>query len=150
MDATGQVQMIDVGEKPVTRRTATARATVVLDPAVARRVAESDLPKGDALTVSRVAAIMAAKRTPDILPLCHPLPLSHVSVEARVDEGRVVFEVTCETTAQTGVEMEAMTGASAAALCLYDMTKALDPTGAIESVVLLRKSGGKSGDWKRP
>jgi cyclic pyranopterin phosphate synthase len=148
----GQVQMIDVGDKPVSRRRALARSVVVLAPEVAARVAAADLPKGDALAVCRVAAIMAAKRTPDILPLCHPLPLSHVSVDVEVDAaaGRVSFAVTCETTAQTGVEMEAMTGAAAAALCLYDMTKGLDAAGAIESVALLEKSGGKSGHWVRP
>jgi cyclic pyranopterin phosphate synthase len=113
-------------------------------------VREGSLPKGDALAVCRVAAIGGAKRTPDLLPLCHPLALSHVACDVELGEDTVAFEVTCETTAQTGVEMEAMTGASAAALCLYDMTKSLDATGSIESVLLLRKSGGKSGEWTRP
>ena len=144
------MQMIDVGDKAVTRRRAVARAVVVLAPSAADRLRDGTLPKGDALTVCRVAAIMAAKRTPDLLPLCHPLPLSHVGVEATQDGTRVTFDVTCETTAQTGVEMEAMTAAGAAALCLYDMTKGIDATGFIESIALLRKSGGKSGDWERP
>jgi cyclic pyranopterin phosphate synthase len=142
--------MIDVGDKPVTRRRATARAVVRLDPSVVARVREGSLEKGDALAVCRVAAIGGAKRTPDLVPLCHPLALSHVACEVELGAGTVTFEVTCETTAQTGVEMEAMTGASAAALCLYDMTKSLDASGTIESVLLLRKSGGKSGEWTRP
>jgi cyclic pyranopterin monophosphate synthase len=150
MDAASRVQMIDVGDKPVTRRRATARAVVRLDPSVVARVREGSLEKGDALAVCRVAAIGGAKRTPDLLPLCHPLALSHVACEVELGADSIAFEVTCETTAQTGVEMEAMTGASAAALCLYDMTKSLDATGAIESVLLLRKSGGKSGEWRRP
>jgi cyclic pyranopterin phosphate synthase len=142
--------MIDVGDKPVTRRRATARAVVRLAPAVVARVREGSLEKGDALAVCRVAAIGGAKRTPDLLPLCHPLALSHVACDVELGTDTIAFEVTCETTAQTGVEMEAMTGASAAALCLYDMTKSLDPTGSIEFVLLLRKSGGKSGEWTRP
>jgi cyclic pyranopterin phosphate synthase len=151
MSEPGQVQMIDVGDKPVTRRSALARAVVALAPQVVERVAEGSLPKGDALAVCRVAAIMAAKRTPDVLPLCHPLPLSHVAVDVTIDRdaARVTFDVRCETTAQTGVEKEAMTGAAAAALCLYDMTKGLDAAGRVESVELLEKSGGKSGRWTR-
>ena len=115
-----------------------------------RRVRAGELEKGDALAVCRVAAIGGAKRTPDLLPLCHPIGLSHVACEIEIGSEQVVFEATCETTAQTGVEMEALTAAAAAALCLYDMTKSLDPTGSIESIVLLRKSGGKSGEWERP
>jgi cyclic pyranopterin phosphate synthase len=150
MDAASRVQMIDVGDKPVTRRSATARAVVRLAPEVVRRVREGELEKGDALAVCRVAAIGGAKRTPDLLPLCHPIGLSHVACGVELAETTVTFEVTCETTAQTGVEMEALTGAAAAALCLYDMTKSLDPSGAIESILLLAKSGGKSGVWSRP
>ncbi len=148
----GTVQMIDVGDKPVTRRRAVARALVTLEPQVLERVASASLPKGDALAVCRVAAIMAAKRTPDLLPLCHPIGLTHVEPSLRVDRdaGRVEIDVVCETTDRTGVEMEALTAASAAALCLLDMTKALDPSGAIASVALLEKSGGKSGHWVRP
>jgi cyclic pyranopterin phosphate synthase len=151
VDAASRVQMIDVGDKPITKRAATARAIVRLAPEVIRRVREGELEKGDALAVCRVAAIGGAKRTPDLLPLCHPIGLSHVACDVEIGSEQVVFEVTCETTAQTGVEMEALTAAAAAAaLCLYDMTKSLDPTGAIESIVLLRKSGGKSGIWERP
>jgi cyclic pyranopterin phosphate synthase len=143
--------MVDVGGKPATLRRATARAIVELSPAVALRVADASLPKGDALSVCRVAAIMATKKTPDLLPLCHPIGLTKVDVDSRVDteSGRVEFDVTCETHDRTGVEMEALTGASAAALCLYDMTKGLDAGGAVRFVGLLSKSGGKSGDWER-
>jgi cyclic pyranopterin phosphate synthase len=151
-DQTNDIQMIDVGAKPVTRRGARARATVRLAPQVLERVAGGTLPKGDALAVCRVAAIMGAKRTPDLVPLCHPIGLTHVGVEVDLDPaaGCVRIDVQCETDDRTGVEMEALTGASAAALCLYDMTKGLDPAGAIESVLLLEKHGGKSGDWRRP
>jgi cyclic pyranopterin phosphate synthase len=144
--------MVDVGGKPATQRRAVARAVVTLAPEVAARVADAALPKGDALAVCRVAAIMATKRTPDLLPLCHPIGLTRVDVDASVDaeRGRVQFDVACETHDRTGVEMEAMTGAMAAALCLYDMTKGLDAAGSIEFVGLLSKSGGKSGDWTRP
>jgi cyclic pyranopterin phosphate synthase len=144
--------MVDVGGKPVTRRRARARATVTLAAHVLDRLEQGTLPKGDALAVCRVAAIMAAKRTPDILPLCHPIGLTSVDVEVEVDRAarQVHFDVICETTDRTGVEMESMTGASAAALCLYDMTKGLDATGSVGFVGLLSKSGGKSGDWERP
>jgi cyclic pyranopterin phosphate synthase len=118
---------------------------------VLERLEDGTLPKGDALAVCRVAAIMAAKRTPDIVPLCHPIALTSVEADVSVDHGggRVVVDVTCETTDRTGVEMEALTGASAAALCLYDMTKGLDAAGAVEWLGLMEKSGGKSGTWSR-
>jgi cyclic pyranopterin phosphate synthase len=143
--------MIDVGDKPVTRRRARARAILRLAPEVLERLEGGSLPKGDALAVSRVAAIMAAKRTPDIVPLCHPIALTSVEADVAVDRmaGRVVVDVTCETTDRTGVEMEALAGASAAALCLYDMTKGLDAAGAVEWLGLIEKSGGKSGTWSR-
>jgi cyclic pyranopterin phosphate synthase len=134
------IRMIDVGSKPVTRRRAVARADVRLPPAVRERVAAGTLPKGDVLAVARVAGIMAAKRTPDIVPLCHPLPLSAVEVDP----------VLTEATAQTGVEMEALAAALAAALTVYDMTKGLDPAISIERAYLVEKSGGKSGHWRRP
>ena len=143
------MRMIDVGDKPVTKRAATATAFVHLAPVVLEHIRAGTLPKGDVLAVSRITAVTAAKQTPTLLPLCHPLPLSKVepSVELEADGVRIV--VTCETTAQTGVEMEALTAASAAALCVYDMTKGIDPTGSIEDIKLLKKSGGKSGHWER-
>ena len=146
----GEIRMIDVGGKPATRRRAVARGRVALPAHVRERIAAGTLPKGDVLAVARVAGIMAAKRTPDIVPLCHPLPLTLVEVDpgARRAEG-VTVTAAAETTAQTGVEMEALTAAAAAALTVYDMTKGLDPNSSIEQVVLIEKSGGKSGDWHR-
>jgi cyclic pyranopterin phosphate synthase len=143
--------MIDVGDKPRSRRRARARAVVRLSPDVLDSLEGGTLPKGDALAVCRVAAIMAAKRTPDIVPLCHPIALTSVEAGVAIDHegGRVVVDVTCETTDRTGVEMEALTGAAAAALCLYDMTKGLDAAGAVEWLGLMEKSGGKSGSWAR-
>jgi len=141
--------MIDVGDKPVTRRRAVARAQVLLAGEVRERIAAGTLPKGDVLAVARVAGIMAAKRTPDIVPLCHPLPLSRVDVSPVLDETGVTITTAAETTAQTGVEMEALAAAAAAALTVYDMTKGLDPSAEIRSLLLVEKSGGKSGHWVR-
>jgi cyclic pyranopterin phosphate synthase len=145
----GEIRMIDVGDKPVTRRRAVARAQVLLPEHVRARVADGTLPKGDVLAVARVAGIMAAKRTPDIIPLCHPLPLSMVEVTPELTDAGVGITAAAETTAQTGVEMEALTAALAAALTVYDMTKGLDPSVSIRSAELVEKSGGKSGHWKR-
>jgi len=142
--------MIDVGDKPVTRRRAVARARVTMPAEVSRRIAEGTLPKGDVLAVARIAGIMAAKRTPDIVPLCHPLPLTRVDVTPELDADGVTIVAAAETTAQTGVEMEALTAALVAALTVYDMTKGLDPSIGIESAHLLEKEGGKSGHWRRP
>ena len=142
--------MIDVGDKPVTRRRAVARARVTMPAAVAERIAAGTLPKGDVLSVARVAGIMAAKRTPDIVPLCHPLPLTRVDVTPELDGDGVTITASAETTAQTGVEMEALTAALAAALTVYDMTKGLDPAITIDHACLLEKDGGKSGHWRRP
>ena len=142
--------MIDVGDKPVTRRRAVARVRVAIPAAVIARIAEGSLPKGDVLAVARVAGIMAAKRTPDIVPLCHPIPLTRVDVTPELEPDAVVITTSAETTAQTGVEMEAMTAAVAAGLAVYDMTKGLDPGIVLERAELLEKSGGKSGEWSRP
>jgi cyclic pyranopterin phosphate synthase len=144
------VRMVDVGDKPFTRRRARAGARVRLAPAVVEHIRAGTLPKGDVLGVARVAAITGAKQTPAVLPLCHPIGLTHVTAELALDDGGVSIEVVCETTGQTGVEMEAMTACAIAALCVYDMTKGVDATGAVESVVLLEKEGGKSGRWVRP
>jgi cyclic pyranopterin monophosphate synthase len=124
VDDTGAVRMVDVGAKPEQRRRAVARALVRMAPATAARLRE--LPKGDALTTAQLAGIMAAKRTSELIPLCHPLALSHVAVEVRVSGDGVEIVASAETTAQTGVEMEALTGASVAALTVYDMAKAID------------------------
>ena len=141
--------MIDVGDKPATRRRAVAHAHVAMPEHVRERIASGTLPKGDVLAAARIAGIMAAKHTPDIVPLCHPLPLSRVDVTPEVVGDGVVITASAETTAQTGVEMEALTAAVAAALTVYDMTKGLDPAISITDAELVEKSGGKSGHWRR-
>jgi cyclic pyranopterin phosphate synthase len=137
-ESSGAVRMVDVGAKPVTRRRARAGGTVRMARETARRLRE--LPKGDALVVAQLAGIMAAKRTAELIPLCHPLPLSHVEVEFVVGADRVEIVATAETTAQTGVEMEALTAVSVAALTVYDMAKAVDKTMTITDVTLLEKT----------
>ncbi len=146
-DEAGQARMVDVGAKAVTRREATAAAFVELNEAVLRALPQN--PKGNPLEVARFAGIMAAKRTAELIPMCHTLPLSFVDVEATGVAGGVAIRATAATVAGTGVEMEAMTAASVAALTVYDMTKALDKGIRIRDVVLVAKSGGKSGDWRR-
>jgi cyclic pyranopterin phosphate synthase len=146
-DVAGQAHMVDVSAKKETRREAVAGAFVELSEAVLRALPEN--PKGDPLEVARFAGIMAAKKTSDLIPMCHPLALSFVDVQLKVVEGGVAIEATAATVAGTGVEMEAMTAASVAALTVYDMTKALDKGIRIREIVLLRKSGGKSGEYRR-
>ena len=138
VDETGAVRMVDVGDKPVSRRRAVARATVRMAPETARRLRE--LPKGDALATAQLAGIMAAKRTSDLIPLCHPLPLSVVNVRIDVGEGAVEIEARAETAAQTGVEMEALVAAAVAALTVYDMAKAIDKEMVVEDVRLVEKT----------
>jgi cyclic pyranopterin phosphate synthase len=138
VDPEGAVRMVDVGAKPLSRRRAVARATLRTAPETARRLRE--LPKGDALTTAQLAGIMAAKRTSELIPLCHPLPLSHVEVTLELVEAGVEIVAAAETTAQTGVEMEALTAASVAALTVYDMAKAIDKGMTIESVALVEKT----------
>jgi cyclic pyranopterin monophosphate synthase len=138
VDESGAVRMVDVGDKPVSRRRAVARASVRMAPETVRRLGE--LPKGDALTTAQLAGIMAAKRTSELIPLCHPLPLSVVDVTLRVVENGVEITAAAETTAQTGVEMEALTAASVAALTVYDMAKAIDKEMVIAEVVLVEKT----------
>lgn len=152
LDEHGAARMVDVAAKPVTDRRAVARALVRMTPETAARVAAGDAPKGDVLGVARIAGIQAAKRTGDLIPLCHPIGLDHVDVEGEIDAaaGLVTLTATARVSARTGVEMEAMTAASVAALTVYDMVKGLDKAVAIEQVVLLEKSGGRSGDWTRP
>ena len=137
MGESGAVRMVDVGSKPVQRRRARARAVVRMAPETAARLAE--LPKGDALAAARLAGIMAAKRTAELIPLCHPLPLTHLAVELRVGDGEVEIEASAETAAQTGVEMEALVAASVAALTVYDMAKGVDPAMEIGEIRLLEK-----------
>jgi cyclic pyranopterin phosphate synthase len=140
--------MVDVGGKPVTERRARARATVRMSADTAGAIARGDAPKGDVIGTARIAGIQAAKRTAELIPLCHPLPLSFVDVEAELGETEVVLTAEARTTGQTGVEMEAMTAAAAAALTVYDMVKGLERGVEIAEVVLLEKSGGRH-DWHR-
>jgi cyclic pyranopterin monophosphate synthase len=150
VDDEGSPRMVDVGGKPVTDRRALARGIVRMSPATAALVAEGAAPKGDVIGVARIAGIQAAKRTADLIPLCHQLPLSFVDVDIRVDPstGVVTLEAEARTSAQTGVEMEALTACSVAALTVYDMVKGVERGVEIASVVLVEKSGGKS-DWVR-
>jgi cyclic pyranopterin monophosphate synthase len=134
----GDVRMVDVGGKPLSRRRAVARASVRMSPETSRRL--SELPKGDALVTAQVAGIMAAKRTSELIPLCHPLPLSHIDVSLTVEDGSVRITAIVETTAQTGVEMEALTAVSVAALTLYDMAKAVDSQMSVSEVTLVEKT----------
>jgi cyclic pyranopterin monophosphate synthase len=151
LDSAGNARMVDVGDKPASERRAVARAVVRVSPETAALVQAGDAPKGDVLGVARIAGIQAAKRTAELIPLCHPLPLSFVGVEARVDAGAGTITLTAEarTTGPTGVEMEAMTAASVAALTVYDMVKGIERGAEIAEVVLLEKSGGRSGHWTR-
>ncbi len=147
-DGSGRASMVDVSSKIATRREAEASAYVVLKPAVLKALPKN--PKGDPLEVARLAGIMAAKRTADLIPMCHPLPLAHVDVSLQLCENGVAITSKVTTTAVTGVEMEALVAASVAALTVYDMCKALDKGIEIRQIVLNRKSGGKSGDYIRP
>ena len=148
LDETGRARMVDVGAKDVTDRRAVARAVVRMSAETAAAVARGDAPKGDVLSTARIAGIQAAKQTAALIPLCHPLPLSFADVRIDVRDGLVEIEAEARTSAQTGVEMEAMTAASVAALTVYDMVKGLERGVEIAEVVLLEKSGGRH-DWKR-
>src|SRR5580704_412489 len=146
-DNEGRARMVDVSEKAETRRSATAHAFVRIRPAVLKKLPQN--PKGDPLEVARFAGIAAAKRTSELIPMCHPLMLTHVEVTAKVEARGVRITATSVTTAQTGVEMEALTAAAVAALTVYDMTKALDKGIEIQDLYLIEKIGGKSGDYRR-
>ena len=148
LDAAGHARMVDVGAKPATRREATAVGAVVMQPETLALIVAGELEKGDALATARIAGIMAAKQTPSLIPLCHPIPLTRVAVDLSPDEAASAVNITATvaTTAQTGVEMEAMTAVCVAALTVYDMCKAVDRAIRFEGVRLVRKSGGASGD----
>jgi cyclic pyranopterin phosphate synthase len=151
LDSAGSARMVDVGAKPATERRAVARAVVRVSRATAAAVLAGDAPKGDVLSVAQIAGIQAAKRTSELIPLCHPLALSFVGVEGSVDAeaGEIRLTAEARTTGPTGVEMEALTAASVAALTIYDMVKGIERGAEIAEVVLVEKSGGKSGDWRR-
>ena len=150
VDAKGAARMVDVSAKTATDRRATARGKILLSKATLDLVREGKTPKGDVLAAARIAGIMAAKRTPDLIPLCHPLPLSHASVDLALEADGIAIEATVGTTAPTGVEMEALTAVSVAALTVYDMIKAVEKGVTIERIELVEKRGGKSGTWQRP
>lgn len=149
LDDQGNARMVDVGSKAVTVRTATAAAEVTITASVKEQLFAGDLPKGDALGVARVAAIMAAKRTSSLVPLCHPIPIDAIDVAITETTEGASVEVTARTSAKTGIEMEAMTAAAIGAVTLYDMIKGLDRGAEIGPIRLLHKSGGKTGEWNR-
>lgn len=146
-NAAGEAEMVDVSAKQITVRSATARAFVEMPERVIEALPQN--PKGDPLQVARIAGILAAKKTSDLIPLCHPIPLTHVGVEFNIEKHGIEITATASTAAQTGVEMEVLTAAAVAALTIYDMTKALDKGIVIRDVYLLEKSGGKSGTYRR-
>ena len=150
VDESGHVQMVDVGEKPDTERVAVAKGEIAMRPETLRLIVEGGVPKGDVLTTAQIAGIMAAKRTPDLIPLCHPLQLTKVDVDFEIDEenSRIEITATVRCRGKTGVEMEALTAVSVAALTIYDMAKAVEKTMRIGNVHLVYKSGGKSGEWR--
>ncbi len=148
IDGQGRVRMVDVGEKPDTDRVAIAKGEVIMRPETLRLIAEKGVPKGDVLAAAQVAGILAAKRVPELIPLCHPLLLSRVDVQFRIDEeaSRIEISAVVHSRGKTGVEMEALTAVSVAALTIYDMAKAVERTMRIGNIRLVRKSGGKSGE----
>jgi len=149
VDETGAARMVDVADKAVTHRRAVASAFVRMRPETLAMIVEGRAPKGDVLAVARVAGIMAAKRTSDLVPLCHPLPLTHAAIEFDPGEDGILVTAVAETDAKTGIEMEALTAAGVAAITLYDMCKAVDRGMLITDLGLLEKEGGKSGTWTR-
>jgi cyclic pyranopterin phosphate synthase len=149
LDERGAAHMVDVTEKGATKRTAVAAGALRTSPQVVALISAGGLPKGDALATARVAAILAAKRTSDLIPLCHQLALTGVDVDFTVGESDIEITATVRSTDRTGVEMEALTAVSVAGLTLYDMIKAVDPAARIDDIRVLRKEGGKSGDWTR-
>lgn len=150
LDDAGAARMVDVSAKDVTARTATATGRVVVSAEVVALLRAGGVPKGDALAVARIAGIMAAKRTPDLVPLCHPIAIHGVTVELDVHDDGVAIAATVRTADRTGVEMEALTCVVVAGLALVDMVKAVDPAAVITDVLVVEKTGGKTGTWRRP
>jgi cyclic pyranopterin phosphate synthase len=147
LNANGEAHMVDVSAKADTARTAIAQSQVELTPAIVAAISDNSLPKGDLFATVRIAGIQAAKKCSDLIPLCHPLPLSKITVDIELQGQALVIRALCKTTGKTGVEMEALTAASVAALTVYDMCKGLDKGMVIRETKLLDKTGGKSGDW---
>ena len=150
LDERGSARMVDVSAKPENQRRAVATGRIAMSPEAATAIGAGDVPKGDVLAAARIAGIMAAKRTGELIPLCHPLPITSAAIDLSVDADGVTATATITTTGRTGVEMEAMTAVSVALLTIYDMTKAIDKAMTIGGVRLLSKTGGKSGDWQAP
>lgn len=149
LDKNGAAHMVDVGDKQTTKRTAQAQAVITMQPETLRRIAEGTMPKGDVFACARIAGIMAAKRTSDLIPMCHPLPIDGVEIEITpISETEVRLVSTLRCTHKTGIEMEALTAVSVAALTIYDMCKAIDRGMRIDQVLLLHKAGGKSGEYR--
>ena len=151
LDSDGHARMVDVGDKAMTARVAVAQGTVAMQPETLQAILAGDLPKGDVIAVARIAGIQGANRCSDLIPLCHPLPLTSAKIDIEADPALpgVRIEARCKVTGQTGVEMEALTAVSVAALTLYDMCKAIDKTMVIGEIAVTAKSGGKSGSWNR-
>jgi len=149
LDDSGAARMVDVGDKPVTTRRAVASGRITLSPDAVRAIRDGAVAKGDVLATARIAGIMAAKRTAELIPLCHPLPLTSVVIDLTIGDDAITATATAITDAKTGVEMEALTAVNVALLTIYDMAKAIDKGMTIEAVRLERKTGGKSGDWVR-
>ena len=147
LNANGEAHMVDVSAKADTARTAIAQSQVLLTPAIVAAITDNNLPKGDLFATVRIAGIQAAKKCSDLIPLCHPLPLSKITLDIELQGDSLVITALCKTTGKTGVEMEALTAASVAALTVYDMCKGLDKGMVIRETKLLKKTGGKSGDW---
>jgi cyclic pyranopterin phosphate synthase len=150
LDEHGDAHMVDVSSKDVTTRTARARGRVVVNDDVITLLRDGTLPKGDALAVARIAAIMAAKRTPDLVPLCHPIAVHAVDVDVTIEADAVTVEALVRTVDRTGVEMEALTAVMVGCLTVFDMVKAVDPAAVVTDIRVLEKTGGKSGSWSRP
>ncbi|WP_106402507.1 cyclic pyranopterin monophosphate synthase MoaC [Actinocorallia populi] len=150
LDESGAARMVDVSAKEITARTATARGFVRLSTECVTALRDGTVPKGDALAVARIAGIMGAKKTPDLVPMCHPIALHGVKVELTVVDGGVEITATTKTADRTGIEMEALTSVTVAALALIDMVKAVDPAAVITDVRVVEKTGGKTGNWTRP
>ncbi|MDR6786774.1 cyclic pyranopterin phosphate synthase [Sphingomonas sp. BE138] len=150
LDADGAAHMVDVGDKAVTRREAVATGRIVMSPDALAAIRDGAVKKGDVLAVARVAGIMAAKRTSDLIPLCHPLPITRVALDLSLADDGLAAVATVATDGKTGVEMEALTAVSTALLTVYDMAKAIDKTMTIQDIRILQKRGGRSGDWRAP
>ena len=150
LDSSGAAHMVDVTERAVTERAATARGRVLLQPATVALIRDAAVPKGDVIATARLAGIMAAKRTSELIPLCHPIALTHVDVRCTVEDWGIAISADARIADRTGIEMEALTAVSVAGLTIIDMVKAVDPAASLTDIAVATKSGGRSGDWRNP